>query len=193
MLVILHLILITLSNVLVQYPFTVLGLHTTWGALTYPMIFILTDLTVRTQGPEMARKVIFTAMLPSLLISYAAAVLSKGGEFQGLSSLYSLHWLPARIAIACFAAYSVGQLLDIKVFQQFRQQGQWWLAPAVSSTLGNFIDTAIFFSVAFYHSTDSFLGTHWPEIAMVDFMVKMLMTCFAFIPFYGLLLRQLIR
>lgn len=180
-----HILLLTLSNVLVQYPFTFLGFHTTWGAFSYPAIFILTDLTTRILGADVARRVIFRCMLPGLMISYLFASFIEG---PASSCWHGIHIMPARIAFACFTAYTVGQLLDIRVFQRYREHSSWWLAPALSSTVGNLIDTLIFSSVAFYHCSHPFLSLHWPEIAATDMFFKTLISLIAFVPIYGIIL-----
>ncbi|MCF6254388.1 MAG: queuosine precursor transporter, partial [Thiomicrorhabdus sp.] len=94
----------------------------------------------------------------------------------------------ARIAIASLIAYTVGQLLDVFVFNKLRQSRHWWLAPASSTILGGFIDTLLFFFIAFYQSTDSFMATNWPEIAIVDFVFKLLVSLILFVPAYGLIM-----
>lgn len=175
-----HLVLIVLSNVLVQYPFTFHGLHTTYGAFTYPFIFILSDLATRLYGRDYARKVIFIAMIPALILSYGISSMSTAGSYIAL-----------RVAVASFSAYVVGQLLDISLFARFRKQGRWWLAPLCSNSIGNVFDTFCFFSIAFFHSSNPFLATHWVEIACVDLLVKMIISIVAFIPAYGWLLRRL--
>lgn len=173
-----HMSLLIMSNLLVQYPIKILGLHTTWGAFSYPLIFILTDLTTRLLNAKIARKVIFLSMFPGLLMSYfIASVTGLGDAFMAL-----------RIAVACFIAYVVGQLLDIMVFQRYRAEGAWWLAPALSTTVGSFVDTFLFFSIAFYHCQHPFLSVHWVEIAVVDMIFKMLISLLAFVPTYGIIL-----
>ncbi len=180
-----HILLLTLSNVLVQYPFACFGFYTTYGAFTYPAIFILTDLTTRLLGPQAARAVVFRSMLPGLIISYLIASFIEGADAE---SLYGIHLIPLRIACACFTAYVVGQLLDVLVFQRYRKHEAWWLAPALSSTVGNLVDTILFFSIAFYHCSHPFLSQHWPEIAAVDIGFKVLISLVGFVPIYGVLL-----
>ena len=94
-LVFFHLLIITSSNYLVQIPFTLFGFHTTWGAFTFPFIFLATDLTVRIYGASMARNIILKVMLPALVISYALSVLFYEGAFQGVAQLaeFNLHSL----------------------------------------------------------------------------------------------------
>lgn len=186
-LVLAHIVIICLSNTLVQYPFTVFGLHTTWGAFSYPLIFVLTDLSTRLSGQQQARQIIFIAMLPALLCSYL------------ISNYYAEnHWLAynsvvLRIALASFCAYLVGQLLDITIFQGLRRLKQWWVAPAVSNIFGNIFDTYCFFFIAFYQGENAFLSAHWTELARVDLVVKLLIGLLSFVPLYGLILKRILR
>ncbi|HAT1658520.1 TPA: 7-cyano-7-deazaguanine/7-aminomethyl-7-deazaguanine transporter [Legionella pneumophila] len=186
-----HIFLITLSNVLVQYPFDMMGLHTTWGAFTYPAIFILTDLTTRITTANKARKIIMLSMVPGLIFSYLVASSIEAGNNLNGDSLSVLHLMPLRIALACFIAYVIGQLLDVAVFQRYRNQPAWWLAPTLSAVAGNFIDTVLFFTIAFYHCSDPFLSQNWPEIALVDVFFKIIISLIAFVPVYGLVLSML--
>lgn len=184
-LVFIHLIIIALSNYLVQIPVEVIGFQTTWGAFTFPLIFLATDLTVRIFGQNLARKIILTAMLPALALSYILSVLFYEGVFQGLSGLVELNTFVARIALASFVAYVIGQLLDVGVFSFFRKNHSWWVAPAMSTVIGGLIDTILFFSIAFYKSTDEFMASNWPEIAAVDYVFKLLISLALFVPAYG--------
>jgi uncharacterized integral membrane protein (TIGR00697 family) len=186
-----HILIISASNYLVQLPFTIFGLHTTWGTFSFPFVYLATDLTVRMFGQQVARSIIFKAMLPALLISYVIGVLFQQGTLQSLSALAELNSFVFRIAFASFGAYLIGQLMDIKVFAKLRETKQWWVAPAVSTVIGNFVDTLVFFSLAFYASTDAFMATHWPEIALVDYGFKLMVSVGLFLPAYGLLLRVL--
>jgi queuosine precursor transporter len=178
-----HISLIVLSNILVQYPFQFFGLHTTWGAFSYPLIFVITDLTTRLIGAKEARKVIFKSMFPGLLVSFVLASLFNESDYP-LGIFYEL---PLRIAFACFSAYVIGQLLDISVFQRIRKNSSWWFGPTLATTLGNIIDTFTFFTLAFYHCHHPFLNQHWLEIAWVDLGVKTI-SLLAFIPLYGVIL-----
>jgi len=186
-----HILIISASNYLVQLPFTILGLHTTWGAFSFPFVYLATDLTVRIFGQQAARSIIFKAMLPALLISYVIGVLFQQGSLQSLSALAELNSFVFRIAFASFAAYLIGQLMDIKVFAKLRETKRWWVAPTLSTIIGNFVDTLVFFSVAFYASTDAFMATNWPEIALVDYGFKLVISIGLFLPAYGQLLRAL--
>ncbi|MAC45289.1 7-cyano-7-deazaguanine/7-aminomethyl-7-deazaguanine transporter [Oceanospirillum beijerinckii] len=190
-LVLFHLLVISSSNYLVQLPFTLFGFHTTWGAFTFPFIFLATDLTVRIYGAELARKIIFRVMLPALLVSYGLSVLFFEGQFQGLGQLSEFNLFVARIAIASFMAYLLGQILDVHVFNKLRQTKQWWVAPSLSTLLGNALDTLAFFAIAFYQSSDPFMAEHWTEIALVDYGFKLLISLGLFVPMYGVLLNTL--
>lgn len=188
-----HLVVIASSNYLVQLPFTVFGFHTTWGAFTFPFIFLATDLTVRIFGAQLARKIIFWVMLPALAVSYGLSVLFFEGQFQGFSHLSEFNLFVARIAIASFMAYLLGQILDVHVFNRLRQMKQWWIAPTCSTLLGNALDTIAFFSIAFYQSSDPFMAEHWVEIALVDYSFKLIISLGLFVPMYGVLLNYLVK
>jgi queuosine precursor transporter len=146
------------SNWLVQYPINDL---LTWGAITYPFSFLITDLTTRLQGPERARRVVWLGFTLAVLLSV---------------------WLATpRIALASGTAFLVGQLLDIQIFQRLRD-GSWWRAPLVSSTVGSVVDTALFFTLAF-------AGTElpWITLALGDLGVKLLLAVLALAPFRAVL------
>lgn len=186
-----HILIICASNYLVQLPFTLFGWHTTWGAFSFPFVYLATDLTVRIFGQESARRIIFKAMLPALIVSYVIGVLFHQGTLQGIDALAEYNSFVLRIALASFAAYLFGQLLDIKVFAKLRKTKQWWVAPTASTLLGNLLDTLVFFSFAFYASTDAFMAENWLEIAMVDYGFKLLVSISLFLPAYGVLLKTL--
>ena len=120
-----HILIIASSNYLVQLPIEILGVHTTWGAFSFPFIFLATDLTVRIFGSLLARRIILRAMLPALLLSYLLSVLFNAGEFLGLAQIAQFNLFVARIACASFMAYLLGQILDISVFSKLRQLPQW--------------------------------------------------------------------
>ena len=191
-LVVFHLLIIASSNYLVQLPFTVMGFHTTWGAFTFPFIFLATDLTVRIFGAAMARQIILRVMMPALLISYVLSVLFYQGEYQGLGHLGEFNLFVARIAIASFMAYLLGQIMDVSIFNRLRQTKQWWVAPSCSTLFGNALDTLAFFAIAFYNSPDAFMAENWVEIALVDYGFKLLISLGLFVPMYGVLLNYLI-
>lgn len=186
-----HISIICASNYLVQIPFQIFGFHTTWGAFSFPFVYLATDLTVRIFGQQSARSIIFKAMVPALIISYVMGVVFHNAQWQGLNSLIEFNTFVFRIALASFAAYLVGQLMDITVFAKIRQNCKWWVAPTASTIIGNLVDTLVFFSVAFYASTDAFMAMHWPEIAMVDYSFKLIVSLGLFLPAYGVLLKIL--
>ncbi|WP_299802912.1 7-cyano-7-deazaguanine/7-aminomethyl-7-deazaguanine transporter [uncultured Shewanella sp.] len=186
-----HIVIICASNYLVQLPFQIFGFHTTWGAFSFPFVYLATDLTVRIFGQQAARKIIFLAMLPALIISYLMGVIFHQGSFQGAEALLEFNNFVFRIAFASFAAYLVGQLMDIFVFARLRETKSWWVAPSASTIVGNLIDTIVFFGLAFYASTDEFMAAHWPEIATVDYGFKLIVSLGLFLPAYGLLLKFL--
>ncbi|KNC88350.1 7-cyano-7-deazaguanine/7-aminomethyl-7-deazaguanine transporter [Trabulsiella odontotermitis] len=188
-----HLLVITSSNYLVQLPITIFGFHTTWGAFSFPFIFLATDLTVRIFGAPLARRIIFAVMVPALLISYVVSALFYMGEWQGFAALGNFNLFVARIAAASFMAYALGQILDVHVFNRLRQSRHWWLAPTASTLFGNISDTLAFFFIAFWRSPDPFMATHWVEIALVDYSFKVLISIIFFLPMYGVLLNMLLK
>ena len=123
------------SNILVQYP---LGLWLTWGAITYPFAFLVTDLTNRIQGPAAARRVVLAGFVAGIICSLTGTQIM--GEFGPLVTL--------RIAIGSGLAFLAAQLLDITVFERLRRAA-WWRAPLISTLAGSTLDTAIFFTIAF--------------------------------------------
>lgn len=123
-----HLLVIISSNYLVQLPITLFGFHTTWGAFSFPFIFLATDLTVRIFGAPLARRIIFAVMIPALLVSYVVSSLFYMAAWQGFAALADFNLFVARIAAASFMAYALGQILDVHVFNRLRQNRRWWLA-----------------------------------------------------------------
>ncbi|HDG1667779.1 7-cyano-7-deazaguanine/7-aminomethyl-7-deazaguanine transporter [Kluyvera ascorbata] len=188
-----HLLVITSSNYLVQLPVSIFGFHTTWGAFSFPFIFLATDLTVRIFGAPLARRIVFAVMAPALMISYVISSLFYMGEWQGFGALAHFNLFVARIAAASFMAYALGQILDVHVFNRLRQSRHWWLAPTASTLFGNISDTLAFFFIAFWRSTDPFMATHWVEIALVDYCFKVLISIVFFLPMYGVLLNMLLK
>ena len=188
-----HLLVITSSNYLVQLPLSIFGFHTTWGAFSFPFIFLATDLTVRIFGAPLARRIIFVVMVPALAISYGISALFYMGEWQGFAALGTFNLFVARIAVASFMAYALGQILDVHVFNRLRQSRRWWLAPTASTLFGNISDTVAFFFIAFWRSPDPFMAAHWGEIALVDYSFKVLISIIFFLPMYGVLLNMLLK
>jgi len=190
-LVSLHIFIIAISNYLVQIPVGLFGFITTWGAVTFPFIFLITDLTVRIFGQNLARRIIFFAMLPALVISYYFSVVFSNGQFVGHEHLLDFNLFVFRIVVASFSAYVVGQLLDIQVFNKLRQLKTWWIAPLVSTFIGNLVDSFCFFAIAFYKSPDPFMAMNWVEIGAMDYLFKIVMGVLIFLPLYGVILAKL--
>src|SRR5699024_1168126 len=116
-----------------QFPVKVFGFTTTWGAFSYPFIFVVTDLTVRLFGQRAARHIVFRAMFPALIVSYVVSVLIVDRAFAGWAALLEPSVFVGRIVLASFTAYLCGQLLDIFVFQRLRELKAWWAAPTASN------------------------------------------------------------
>jgi len=188
-----HMAIIVASNYLVQWPVQMLGVLTTWGAFTFPLVFVATDLTVRLLGRDAARRVVARVMLPALLASYVIGVLFHEGRFNGFAALGEFNSFVARIALASLVAYVVAQWLDIAVFERLRRHARWWVAPAASTVLATALDTALFFSIAFFRSTDPFMAEHWVQIAFVDYLIKLVISLLCFLPLYRVLLGALAR
>ncbi|NHB77891.1 queuosine precursor transporter [Rhodobacter calidifons] len=181
--------IVVASNILVQYP---LGAFLTWGALTYPFAFLVTDLTNRLQGPAAARRVVLAGFAVGILCSFIGTRIV--GEFGPLVTF--------RIALGSGLAFLCAQLLDIAVFNRLRQ-GSWWRAPLVSTLVSSTLDTAIFFTVAFSAALSAIepgndvswataaaplLGIgpeapFWVSLAIGDWLVKLLLAVVALLPF----------
>jgi uncharacterized integral membrane protein (TIGR00697 family) len=189
-----HVLIIIASNYLVQLPIDLFGFHSTWGAFSFPFIFLATDLTVRLIGKPEARRVITRAMVPALVASYIVSVLFHEGRFNGLGALGEFNTFVFRIAFASFAAYVLGQLLDVQVFDRMRRNYvQWWVAPAAASVFGQALDTVAFFGIAFWHSSNPFMAEHWGEIALVDYVIKLAVSLVLIVPMYGVVLSTIVR
>ena len=200
-----HIFIIAASNYFVQIPFevhvplTLFGaqedfmFHSTWGTLTFPFIFLATDLTVRVFGAKEARWIIFIVMIPALIISYLVSTLFSDSQYQGLSVLSEFNLFVFRIALASFCAYVFGQLLDVLVFNRLRQLKTWWIAPTSSMIFGSMADTYLFFAIAFYASSDPFMAEHWMEIGFVDYLFKLFIGLLLFVPAYGVVLNIILR
>jgi uncharacterized PurR-regulated membrane protein YhhQ (DUF165 family) len=192
--VLLMTIVVVASNVLVQHPLsgTLFGINLgdllTYGAFTYPVAFLITDLTNRQFGPRVARRVVASGFLVAVVFSFAVST--------------------PRIAIASGSAFLAGQLLDIAVFNRLRRQ-TWWRAPLIASLIGSMLDTILFFSFAFaplfsiFGENDAFaiewapvLGVlateapRWISWALGDFSVKVLVGVVMLLP-YGALMSRL--
>lgn len=183
-----HILIVASSNYLVQFPISIFGFKATWGAFTFPFIFLATDLTVRLFGARMGRRIVFYAMLPALAVSYLITVAFRQGVWLGIETSFSFDLFVARIAIASFAAYVIGQILDVFVFNKLRQHKQWWHAPLASGVFGNLMDTFAFFFIAFYKTSDVYLAENLVEIATVDYIFKMIISGLFFLPLYKVIL-----
>lgn len=144
-------IVVVASNIFVQFPVQgqigqlMLADVLTWGAFTFPIAFLVTDLANRRYGPSLARRVVFVGFILAVISSI---VFPPVLFHLGLMPFEMEPWRIVRIAIASGTAFLVGQLLDVAVFNRLRRQS-WWRAPIVASVMGSIVDTAIFFTVAF--------------------------------------------
>ena len=180
-LVALHVIVITVSNGLVNIPVEIFGVKLTWAAFTFPLVVIATDLTVRLLGKTIARSTIAIAY-PLAIVGSILVVLAEGAPQS----------VALRIGFASATAYAIGTLLDVYVFQWLRENySAWWLAPAVSTVVANIIDTYAFFFTAFSGSANEYMAANWMEIAGSQVVLKIMVGLVVFLPAYGLLLRHL--
>lgn len=147
-------LIVVSANVLVQYP---INQWLTWGAVTYPISFLITDLANRFHGPAIARRVLYVGFIIAVLLS--------------------IYFATARIALASGSAFLIAQLLDVQVFDRLRNK-VWWQPPFVSSLLGSAVDTALFFTIAFYGT-----AIPWVTLAIGDFIVKVVLALLMLIPF----------
>ena len=178
LLVILHISIITISNVLVSIPIEVYGFKITWAAFSFPLVVVATDLTIRLIGKEMAQKTI-TFSFPFAIIS---SVLILYLESNPVS-------VSLRIGVASGLAYAIGVLIDIHAFQFIRKKySSWWIAPSLSTIVSNVIDSYTFFFTAFYNSDDFYMSQNWLEIAGTQTVLKILIGLIFFLPAYGILL-----
>lgn len=188
-----HVLILVVSNFAVQIPVAIGPIDSTWGTFTYPFLFLTTDLTVRVFGEARAKRIVFHALLPGLLLSYIVGVLFEHGVFRGFGALAVFSIFVARIALASLVAYGLGQLADILVFSRLRRMDAWWCAPAAGSVFGNLLDTFVFYAVAFFGCDDAFMASHWVGLAWVDYAVKILANLAVLLPLYGVFLRYLLK
>lgn len=181
--------IVVASNILVQFLF---GQWLTWGAFTYPLAFLVTDVMNRAYGASAARRVVLVGFAVGLICSLIGTQII--GDFGPLVTV--------RIAVGSGLAFLVAQMLDVSIFASLRG-GSWWRAPLISTLIGSTLDTAIFFSVAFsgtfsfvHGATDvawasevlPLLGSGplaplWVSLAVADWMVKLSLALLALIPF----------
>ena len=158
------------SNYLVQFPINYYGLNEilTYGAFSYPIAFLITDLANRSYGKRVARKVV-----------YFGFVLGIG--FTILFSTDFADLISIRIAIGSGIAFLTAQLLDVQIFDRLRKK-EWFIAPLTSSMIGSTIDTFLFFSISFYGT-----GVPWVTLSLGDLIVKVIVALIMLIPFRLLL------
>ena len=159
-------LIVALSNYLVQFPIKYLNLQDlfTYGAFSYPVAFLITDLANRKYGKIIARKIVYIGFILGLVLTLCFST-----DFSNLIS--------KRIAVASGAAFLIAQLLDVQVFDKLREK-VWYVAPLASSLIGSFIDTFLFFSIAFYGT-----GVNWITLSFGDLLVKIFVALVMLIPF----------
>ena len=193
-LVILHTLVIAVSNYLVTIRFNLfpgadLPLFGEFplaaAAFTFPIVVVATDLTVRMVGKEAGRAVVAMAIIPAIVAS-VLVLLALGDEHA------------YRVGFASGTAYAVGTMLDVYVFQHIRDRytQAWWAAPAISTIVANIIDTYSFFYVAFAGATDaegklSWIGANWHIVAQNNTLTKIVVGLVVFLPAYGILLKYI--
>ncbi|OUV60177.1 MAG: hypothetical protein CBC88_03070 [Candidatus Pelagibacter sp. TMED128] len=163
-------IVVVASNYLVQFPIQFFGLQEvlTYGAFSYPITFLVTDLSNRAYGKIVARKIVYIGFFLGVLLTLFIST-----NFSDIISI--------RIAIGSGVAFFVAQNLDIKIFDILRKR-TWYIAPLISSIGGSIVDTILFFSIAFYAT-----GVSWVSLALGDLTVKLFIALLMLIPFRILL------
>tara|TARA_B100000242_G_C42868946_1_gene403279 strand:- start:140 stop:679 length:540 start_codon:yes stop_codon:yes gene_type:complete len=163
-------LIVVISNYLVQFPIQQFGLAEilTYGAFTYPITFLITDLANRAYGKVVARKVVYVGFIIGILLTLFVST-----NFSDIISI--------RIAVGSGLAFFIAQNLDVQVFDKLRNR-TWFIAPLTSSVLGSITDTFLFFSIAFYST-----GVPWVTLALGDLAVKLTITLIMLIPFRLLL------
>ncbi len=190
-------VIVVASNILVQHP---MGAYLTYGALTYPLSFLVNDIVNRLEGVTAARRVVLVGFVAGLVCSVIGTQIM--GEFGPLVTL--------RVALGSATAFLIGQLLDVSVFDRLRR-AEWWRAPLVSTVLGSFVDSVIFFTIAFSMSLSflepandvswaatpgALLGfgpvvPFWVSLAVADTCVKFAIAVFGLLPFRLIVARKL--
>ena len=163
-------VVVLASNYLVQFPIKYYGLEEilTYGAFSYPVAFLITDLANRSYGKIRARKIVYIGFIIGIVFT-----LFFSTNFEDLISV--------RIAIGSGTAFLVAQLLDVQIFDKLRKK-KWFVAPLTSSLIGSTIDTFLFFSISFYAT-----GIPWVTLSLGDLAVKVLVALLMLIPFRLLL------
>ena len=159
-------LVVVASNYLVQFPIQYFGMSKilTYGAFSYPITFLITDLANRAYGKIVARKIVYVGFSIGVLLTLFVST-----NFSDIISI--------RIAIGSGVAFFIAQNLDIQIFDHLRKK-VWFVAPLTSSILGSVIDTLLFFSIAFYAT-----GIPWVSLATGDLAVKLLIALTLLIPF----------
>jgi len=163
-------VIVLTSNYLVQFPINYYGLEEilTYGAFSYPVAFLITDLANRSYGKVTARKIVYVGFIIGIIFT-----LFFSTNFADLISL--------RIAIGSGTAFMVAQLLDVQIFDYLRKK-KWFVAPLTSSLIGSTVDTFLFFSISFYAT-----GIPWVTLSLGDLAVKIFVALAMLIPFRLLL------
>ena len=163
-------VVVLASNYLVQFPINYYGLEEilTYGAFSYPIAFLITDLANRSYGKVVARKIVYIGFIIGIVFT-----LFFSTNFADLISV--------RIAIGSGTAFLVAQLLDVQIFDKLRKK-KWFVAPLTSSLIGSTVDTFLFFSISFYAT-----GIPWVTLSLGDLSVKLLVALLMLIPFRLLL------
>ena len=163
-------VIVLVSNYLVQFPIKYYGFEEilTYGAFSYPIAFLITDLANRSYGKVAAKKIVYFGFAIGVLFTFFFST-----NFSDLISI--------RIAIGSGTAFIVAQLFDVQIFDKLRQK-KWFVAPLTSSFVGSTFDTFIFFSISFYGT-----GVPWISLSLGDLSVKILVALFMLIPFRLLL------
>ena len=163
-------VIVLSSNYLVQFPVNFYGLNNilTYGAFSYPVAFLITDLANRSFGKFVARKIVYIGFL-------------LGIGFTVLLSTDFADFISIRIAIGSGSAFLTAQLIDVQIFDNLRKK-KWFIAPLTSSIIGSIIDTFLFFSISFYGTS-----VPWFSLALGDLGVKILVALVMLIPFRLLL------
>ena len=158
------------SNFLVQFPVNYYGLNEilTYGAFSYPIAFLITDLANRTYGKLIARKIVYFGFLIGIIFT-----LFFSTNFTDVISI--------RIAVGSGTAFLIAQLLDVQIFDKLRKNS-WYVAPLISSSIGSLVDTFLFFSIAFYGT-----GVPWLTLSLGDLAVKLFVALLMLVPFRLLL------
>ena len=163
-------VIVLISNYLVQFPIQHYDLEKilTYGAFSYPVAFLITDLANRSYGKVVARKIVY--------IGFAIGI-----SFTLLFSTNFADLISTRIAVGSGVAFLVAQLLDVQIFDYLRKK-KWYIAPLTSSIIGSTVDTFLFFSISFYAT-----GVPWVTLSLGDLIVKVLVALIMLIPFRLLL------